>query len=148
MVLEVGHGTSSLCSMPEASPSSWHAALRGRKRWLFHPPGEEAPPHLLGEGGRARGAFDETLECLVEEGEVVWVPSGWWREGCTLDEQLVALSGTSFDGCCDWASAHEDAVGPGPQTACYPDYNTAHQHYTLADLPGCDEERCPSLSAF
>eukprot|EP00521_Asterionellopsis_glacialis_P011047 CAMPEP_0195307514 /NCGR_PEP_ID=MMETSP0707-20130614/37753_1 /TAXON_ID=33640 /ORGANISM="Asterionellopsis glacialis, Strain CCMP134" /LENGTH=413 /DNA_ID=CAMNT_0040371765 /DNA_START=102 /DNA_END=1344 /DNA_ORIENTATION=- len=84
---------------------AWNAAIVGRKRWIFYPPGvtppgvhpspsgdEVAMPISIGEWllnygaehartGRRRGA----LECTVEAGDLLFVPHGWWHCVINLD---------------------------------------------------------------
>ena len=74
--------------------------------------------------------------------------AGWWHEACDMDEHSISLSGASYDGCCAWASEHEDSVGPGPLTVCHPDYDPSRESYNLADLVQCasNDGGCPSLA--
>ena len=72
---------------PENHPSSWFAAVRGRKRWVMMPPhsgtgrsggaGSE-PPEVMGRHGKAlclpKNKPSEALHCDQQEGEVIWVP--------------------------------------------------------------------------
>ncbi|KAL1522518.1 hypothetical protein AB1Y20_017505 [Prymnesium parvum] len=90
--------------------------------------GEEPPPSLFdGDRCRVPSAFDSSQVCTQHEGDALWIPQGWWYESCELDQHTVALSGSTYDGCCAWASEHEDSVGPGRNTVC-------HAYYDASDV--------------
>lgn len=76
---------------------AWNACVRGRKRWIFYPPGQP-PPGVIPSDDRAdvtspvtlvewftsyyhrkNAAGVEPLEVTVGPGEVVYIPSGWWH---------------------------------------------------------------------
>eukprot|EP01127_Copromyxa_protea_P005331 TRINITY_DN15276_c0_g1_i1.p1 TRINITY_DN15276_c0_g1~~TRINITY_DN15276_c0_g1_i1.p1 ORF type:complete len:521 (+),score=75.88 TRINITY_DN15276_c0_g1_i1:27-1565(+) len=74
--------------------SAWNVVVKGKKRWGFYPPGHHPP---------AVGAYDPDyynapsgikwllnvlpllpanqlpIECIQEEGDLLFVPSGWWH---------------------------------------------------------------------
>ncbi|CAE7329447.1 jmjd4 [Symbiodinium natans] len=77
---------------------SWSANICGRKHWIFYPPdvsqklldsfgnaAESAQPQRRCEGWWQRfpglqEAWDRRLEAFQEEGELMFVPSGWYHE--------------------------------------------------------------------
>ncbi|WVQ79765.1 hypothetical protein IAT38_001865 [Cryptococcus sp. DSM 104549] len=70
---------------------SWSANLVGRKLWWFFPPGEESLGKVRDERGElvfdVRGLDGEGggIKVLQEEGEVMFVPSGWHHQVVNLD---------------------------------------------------------------
>lgn len=95
---------------------AWNAAIVGRKRWLFYPPGVTPPgvhpspdgdhvamPISLGEWllnywdkhmERYSSAppRERPLECTVEAGDIIFVPHGWWHSVVNLDPINVAIT--------------------------------------------------------
>ncbi|KAI2507718.1 hypothetical protein MHU86_6717 [Fragilaria crotonensis] len=96
---------------------AWNAAICGRKRWIFYPPGVTPPgvhpspdgdhvamPISLGEWlnnfwDAHMERYDDTiplekqpLECTVEAGDVLFVPHGWWHSVVNLDPINVAVT--------------------------------------------------------
>lgn len=95
---------------------AWNAAIVGRKRWIFYPPGVTPPgvhpsadgdhvamPISLGEWllnfwsdhqERIKKApkSEQPLECTVEEGDIVFVPHGWWHMVINLDPINIAVT--------------------------------------------------------
>jgi Cupin-like domain len=95
---------------------AWNAAICGRKRWIFYPPGVTPPgvhpsedgdqvvmPISLGEWlqnywdehlERYTDAVieDRPLECTVEAGDLIFVPHGWWHAVVNLDPINVAVT--------------------------------------------------------
>ena len=83
--------------------NAWNACVRGRKKWILYPPGHPPPgvlttgdgadvtlPMSLSEWFLAFWRFHEAnrrlpaypaggrpVECVVEEGEMLFVPHGW-----------------------------------------------------------------------
>lgn len=95
---------------------AWNAAIAGRKRWIFYPPGvpppgvhpshdgdEVALPLSIGEwlfqfwdehARRKRCAPDHErpLECTALPGDVLFVPHGWWHMVINLDAVNIAIT--------------------------------------------------------
>lgn len=91
---------------------AWNAAISGRKRWIFYPPGVTPPgvypsydgdevtlPLSIGEWlfgfwnahvERKRTALplERPLECTAMPGDILFVPHGWWHMVINLDEGL------------------------------------------------------------
>lgn len=92
---------------------AWNATIRGRKRWIFYPPGVPPPgvhpssdadsvalPLTVGEWLfefwsdhverllSAPSAAVQPLECTAFPGDVVFVPHGWWHMVINLDAGL------------------------------------------------------------
>jgi hypothetical protein len=87
--------------------SAWNAVIRGKKKWIMFPPNSIPPGvHLSEDGGDVtspvsliewfRGFYDIAreqmftekngmVECVVHEGETVFVPSGWYHLVINLD---------------------------------------------------------------
>ena len=76
---------------------AWNAVIRGRKKWIMFPPGVTPPGVYPSESGadvrqpislmewfllyydQVDVASMGVKECIVEEGECIFVPSGWWH---------------------------------------------------------------------
>ena len=78
---------------------SWSANIVGRKRWLFWRPGKE-PRDERGELVWRVGEEehnDGRLEVEQEEGQVIFVPSGWHHQVTNLDD-TVSINHNWFNG--------------------------------------------------
>jgi Cupin-like domain len=95
---------------------AWNAAICGRKRWIFYPPGvtppgvhpsddgdEVALPLSIGEWlfqfwdehcRRKKSAplHERPLECTAMPGDVLFVPHGWWHMVINLDDMNIAIT--------------------------------------------------------
>ena len=95
--------------------NAWNACIRGRKKWIFYPPGVSPPgimtsnddgdvmvPLSTGEWllsfwkhhqeARAHpNIHKRPLECIVNPGEIIFVPHNWWHMVVNLDD-CVALT--------------------------------------------------------
>jgi Cupin-like domain len=95
---------------------AWNACIRGRKRWIFYPPGEPPPGVFPSEDGdevalplsigewiiqfwtehleryRTRPPEHRPMECTVYPGDVIFVPHGWWHCVVNLDDCNIAIT--------------------------------------------------------
>lgn len=95
---------------------AWNAAICGRKRWIFYPPGVTPPgvhpsddgdevtlPLSVGEwlfqfwdehAERKKSApiHERPLECTAMPGDVLFVPHGWWHAVVNLDKINIAIT--------------------------------------------------------
>eukprot|EP00301_Raphidiophrys_heterophryoidea_P025293 c8453_g1_i2.p1 GENE.c8453_g1_i2~~c8453_g1_i2.p1 ORF type:complete len:308 (-),score=69.35 c8453_g1_i2:210-1133(-) len=92
------------------STSAWNAVIRGSKKWVMYPP-SEVPPGVFPSADGADvacpislvewfiGFYEKPeadsrsgrLECILREGELLFVPRGWWH--CALNlEETVAIT--------------------------------------------------------
>ena len=107
----------SVFHMDPNATHGWNATIRGRKRWIFYPPGVPPPgvhpsanadsvtlPMTVGEWifqfwpehvDRLLHAppAERPLECTAFPGDVVFVPHGWWHMVINLDDGMnVAIT--------------------------------------------------------
>lgn len=108
LIIGPSRSGSSFHKDPNAT-SAWNAVIRGRKKWLMFPP-DCPPPGVFpsGDEGDVTAPVSITewflnfynretilengaLECIVEEGEIIFVPMGWWH--CVLNlETSIAIT--------------------------------------------------------
>ncbi|CAE8709955.1 unnamed protein product, partial [Polarella glacialis] len=69
---------------------SWLAQLHGRKVWFLVPEGLDRPP-ALPPWWYLRERPQGMLTCILEPGEVLFVPGGWWHSTWNIDERSFAL---------------------------------------------------------
>lgn len=78
--------------------SAWNALLHGRKRWALYPPGidglplgvaEASPADFFGKVLGTLSASERPQECVLEEGETMLLPSGWWHTVLNLTPTLA-----------------------------------------------------------
>jgi len=79
------------------SSSKWQTQIYGRKRWILHPPelshalyyGKVDPffPDLQ-QYPRYEAAIKKRFDVVVEAGEVMWWPSGWWHTTHSLEDGI------------------------------------------------------------
>ncbi|KAJ6811101.1 jmjC domain-containing protein 4 isoform X1 [Iris pallida] len=90
---------------------SWSANVCGRKRWLFLPPSK---CHHIFDRNFKSSVYDvhsdvsETkfpsfhkavwLECIQEQNEIIFVPSGWYHQVHNL-EDTISINHNWFNGC-------------------------------------------------
>ncbi|KAI8903141.1 hypothetical protein EDD86DRAFT_233286 [Gorgonomyces haynaldii] len=94
--------------------SAWNAIIRGRKKWVMYPP-ESVPPGVFpsSDGSQVTSPVSVAewfmnwydpkdiarrggIECVCEEGELIYVPSGWWHIVLNL-EDCIALTQNFVD---------------------------------------------------
>lgn len=96
---------------------AWNAPIRGRKRWIFYPPGIPPPGVLPSSDGdevtmpisigewylsfwsahlkqrRHPDRNKRPIECTVSPGSILFVPHGWWHTVMNLDGPVnIALT--------------------------------------------------------
>jgi len=95
---------------------AWNAAIMGRKRWLFYPPGVTPPgvfpssdgdevvlPLSVGEWlfqfwdehvkrSMSGPVHERPVELTAMPGDIVFVPHGWWHMVVNLDDVNVAVT--------------------------------------------------------
>lgn len=91
-----------------ARTSAWNALVKGRKRWAIYPPDSPPPGISMGKNGGGRehalnmtslawylhvyptlAPHQKPIEVIQEEGEVIYVPSGWWHLILNLDTTIA-----------------------------------------------------------
>eukprot|EP01120_Amphizonella_sp_Union-15-10_P006336 TRINITY_DN2017_c0_g1_i1.p1 TRINITY_DN2017_c0_g1~~TRINITY_DN2017_c0_g1_i1.p1 ORF type:complete len:460 (-),score=75.50 TRINITY_DN2017_c0_g1_i1:63-1442(-) len=87
--------------------SAWNAVIQGSKRWALYPPTVH-PPGVGPDDSEYYNAPSpikwylehypcltpdaRPLECIHKEGEVLFIPSGWWHMVYNLDDLTVAVT--------------------------------------------------------
>lgn len=73
--------------------------LHGRKRWFLYPPSytplfdpNETTLRWLHNVYPSLGPLDRPLECTLDVGEVLYIPSGWWHSTLNIGEFVVFMS--------------------------------------------------------
>jgi len=129
---------------PENHPSSWFAAVVGRKRWLLHPDDETCPQEMMARHTRdpaqqchPTGKTPTTLDCVQQPGDVIWVPNYWWHETCGIDGFSAGIGGITYKGCCHDL---DDSVPPNPDCKSGDDGG-----YAIRDIPHCKDNKCGTL---
>jgi hypothetical protein len=93
--------------------SAWNALLAGRKRWVLYPPNQLPPSGVDVDEDEDTGELDYTgedpivwflehypliknrdvsehpMECILEEGEIIYVPTNWWHMVFNLTETIA-----------------------------------------------------------
>lgn len=91
-----------------ARTSAWNSLVKGRKRWAIYPPDSPPPGVQIGKNGQNRehalnmtslmwylhvyptlSPEQKPWEIIQEEGETIYVPSGWWHLVLNLDETIA-----------------------------------------------------------
>lgn len=127
------HSGSSFHKDPNAT-SAWNACVRGSKKWILFPP-DSPPPGVhptddesdvtaplsvvewylnFYDTAREEGARVGAIECIVREGELVFVPSGWWH--CVINLEWSAavtqnyVSSVNFGRVAQWLQNRPEQV--------------------------------------
>lgn len=98
-----------------ARTSAWNTLVKGRKRWAIYPPDSPPPGVSMGKNGSGREhalnmtslswylhvyptlkPHEKPIEVIQEEGETIYVPSGWWHLILNL-ETAVAVTQNFVD---------------------------------------------------
>lgn len=114
--------------------SAWNACVRGSKKWILFPP-DSPPPGVhptadesdvtapisvvewymnFYDAARKEGVRVGAVECIVREGELVFVPSGWWH--CVINLEWSAaitqnyVSSVNFKSVAQWLHARPEQV--------------------------------------
>lgn len=82
--------------------SAWNACVIGRKKWVMYPPGcippgvyptsdnsEVTSPISVAEWFLQYYKAGSAYECVVEPGEIMFVPRGWWHTVINLDDSIA-----------------------------------------------------------
>jgi hypothetical protein len=91
-----------------ARTSAWNALVRGRKRWALYPPNSPPPGIAVGKNDKGRETalnmtslhwylhvyptlppHQRPIEVVQEDGDVIYVPSGWWHLVLNLEETIA-----------------------------------------------------------
>ncbi|KAK2551006.1 Lysine-specific demethylase JMJ21, partial [Acropora cervicornis] len=87
--------------------SVWSALIRGRKRWGLYPPSQYFIPGAVHNDHRTQDSQKsesftwwahtfphlmdkyKPFECIQEQGEILYIPSGWWRSNLNIDDSIT-----------------------------------------------------------
>ena len=110
------HGSGSAFHIDPNATHAWNAPILGRKRWILYPPSVTPPgvhpspdgdtvtmPLSIGEWlltfgsqhfqNRSKSKRDRPIECIVEPGDLIFVPHGWWHTVVNIDPGMsIALT--------------------------------------------------------
>jgi len=92
-------GSGSMWHVDPLNTSAWNALLRGRKWWALYPPSSGGPPAQASVQTPAvffktvlphfMGTPMQPVQCLLEEGETIFVPSGWFHSVVNLSPTVA-----------------------------------------------------------
>lgn len=105
LIIGPKHSGSTFHKDPNAT-SAWNAAITGRKKWILFPPHITPPGVRVSRDGAMvmtplspiewfMNYYDEAThgfepyECIVNPGEVMFVPSGWWHMVINLETSIA-----------------------------------------------------------
>lgn len=88
------------------STSAWNAVIKGSKKWILFPPGVTPPGVFPSEdGGEVTTPLSivewfinyynqidkqmKCLECVVNEGEMIFIPNRWWHSVINLEDTIA-----------------------------------------------------------
>jgi hypothetical protein len=98
-------GSGSAWHVDPWNTSAWNALLHGRKRWALYPPGvgglpdgvaNASPSSFFREVLPTLPPAERPLQCVLEAGEVMFLPSGWWHTVLNLSP-TVAITENRVD---------------------------------------------------
>lgn len=112
--------------------SAWNAAVRGRKKWIFFPP-DATPPGITPTADGANvtaplsvmewfvNFYDRdmitrsaALETVVQPGELIFVPRGWWHCVLNLDLSIAItqnfVSSVNVKAVAKWVRDHPQQI--------------------------------------
>ena len=107
-------GSGSIFHIDPNQTNAWNVCIKGSKKWVFYPPGTTPPgiatspdladvtiPLSIGEylltfwtyhqevKRETRGLRQRPRECVVGEGELIFVPHGWWHMVVNLEDTIA-----------------------------------------------------------
>ncbi|KNC75234.1 hypothetical protein SARC_12239 [Sphaeroforma arctica JP610] len=100
-------GSGSTFHIDPNGTSAWNAVVKGRKKWIMYPPSVPPPGIFPSEDGSEVAApvslnewfskfYAESkkegvkpFECIVNEGEMIFVPSGWWHAVVNIEDSIA-----------------------------------------------------------
>eukprot|EP01135_Chromosphaera_perkinsii_P004485 Nk52_evm9s284 gene=Nk52_evmTU9s284 len=84
--------------------SAWNAVIRGKKKWILLPP-DVTPPGVIPSSDEGEVTTPESIvdwflnfyeacaelhvkpiECVAQEGDIMFIPSGWWHAVINIEE--------------------------------------------------------------
>mmetsp|Transcript_651 Transcript_651/g.1172 ORF Transcript_651/g.1172 Transcript_651/m.1172 type:complete len:516 (+) Transcript_651:60-1607(+) len=92
------------------STSAWNAVINGRKKWILFPPHIASPPGISASRNgcnvqsplslmewflnyyESASKEDECCEGVVDAGDVLFVPHGWWHAVLNLEKDTIAVT--------------------------------------------------------
>lgn len=104
-VLVSAAGSGSEWHVDPWNTSAWNALLHGRKRWALYPPrvdglpprvASASPSDFFGTVLPELPPSERPLQCVLEAGEVMFLPSGWWHTVLNL-QQTIAVTENRVD---------------------------------------------------
>ena len=136
--------------------NAWNVAVKGRKKWIFYPPNCNPPGVVSSEDGadvtvpistgewllsfweqhlecrKSEDVATRPLECIVNPGELIFVPHGYWHMVVNLDDCIALthnyVSSSNLSDCLrflretpDQISGVRDRAGLGDDSAVQPE---------------------------
>ena len=104
-LLVSAQGSGSAWHLDPWNTSAWNALLHGRKRWALYPPSVSGLPRGVAEATPADffrsvlpslPSSERPLQCVLEPGETMFLPSGWWHAVLNL-ERTIAITENRVD---------------------------------------------------
>ena len=86
-----GAGVSTFIHRDAFACSVWNSQIRGKKRWLMFPPDTPDLAKDFRDMGKDPKVFlseNKPYHCDVEEGDLIYVPTGWWHRVFTLEPSI------------------------------------------------------------